>query len=86
MNMVIIDAEPNAMTGVQNDTRVYLLTEPMLASTSFYPVGSGYRTQAADGFTDAHMFELRPTDVLPHPGFASSMNLFDFLFNGGSEL
>jgi hypothetical protein len=85
LNMVIIDANRSPHDGLIHRTKVFVLSEPLLASSGFIRSGEGYEGRAADSLMDANMWVLNRTPGLRANDVDRLIAVFESLFNDGGQ-
>jgi hypothetical protein len=84
-NVVIIDANASPHDGKVHATKVFVLSEPLVASSGFVRVGNIYEGRTADALMDANMWALSRTPGLSEPNVDRIIGNFEKLFNAGGE-
>ena len=83
LNMVIIDANDSPHDGRSHATKVFVLSQPLVASSGFVRVGQGYQGRAADSLMDSNMWVLNRIPGLRERNVDSLIGLFQSLFTEG---
>ncbi len=84
-NVVIIDANASPHDGKVHATKIFVLSEPLAASSGFVRVGNAYEGRTADALMDANMWALTRTPGLHEPNVDRVIGNFERLFNAGGE-
>ena len=83
LNMVIIDANDSPHDGRSYATKVFVLSQPLVASSGFIRAGQGYQGRAADSLMDSNMWVLNRIPGLRERNVDSLIGLFQSFFTEG---
>ena len=84
MNLVIIDAVPSPINGVQYETRAYVASQPFFSSIPWQREGTSGTSRPADAFMDSNLWAVRAVPERYEPALEVLITTFAELLEGGT--